>query len=229
MWATRHLMNPQKWNKYAYVLNNPLSLVDPDGMEEMTIVYRTFIAPSTLSFLGKTYAGDGRNFSSAPNAASRTSITVRIETDPAIRPGNPIISQTSSAGQSRTLDANGNTTASATQTQGLPTATGTRDASGNAVVGISQDVQNPLSPALGMLTPGISANLSMNFTQNGSSVTTTGTASKFPSQELNVSGADGTTTPVFRFTPAPGSNPFALYTKDRKVNCTTTGSGSSCQ
>ena len=226
--SMKHLMNPQKWNKYAYVLNNPLSLVDPDGMEEMTIVYRTFIAPATLNFLGTRYAGDNRGFSSAPNASSRSSITVRIETDPSIRPGNPIISQTSSAGQSRTVDANGNTMTSATQTQGLPTATGTRDANGNAVIGISQDVKNPLSPGPQSLTPGITANLSMNFTQNGSSVTTTGTASNFPSQELNVSGADGTTTPVFQFTPNPQSNPFSLFLQDRKVNCTTTGEGSSC-
>ena len=31
------LANPQKWNKYAYVLNNPHALVDPNGMEEVTI------------------------------------------------------------------------------------------------------------------------------------------------------------------------------------------------
>jgi RHS repeat-associated protein len=231
--SRKFLMNPQKWNKYAYVLNNPLSLVDPDGMEEKTIVYRTFIAPATLNFLGTTYAGDNRGFSSAANASSRSTITVRIETDPSIRPGNPIISQTSSAGESRKLDANGNTISSATQTQGLPTATGTRDANGDAVVGISQDVKNPLSPGPQMLTPGITASMTMSFTPDGSSVSTTGTASNFPSQELNVTGANGTTTPVFQCTPSPGSNPFSLFLPDRKVNCTTStpaegGSSSSC-
>jgi len=30
----RHLTNPQKWNRYAYTLNNPLVYVDPDGREE---------------------------------------------------------------------------------------------------------------------------------------------------------------------------------------------------
>jgi DNA-binding helix-hairpin-helix protein with protein kinase domain len=33
----KHLANPQKWNKYPYVLNNPLSMIDPDGMEELWI------------------------------------------------------------------------------------------------------------------------------------------------------------------------------------------------
>jgi RHS repeat-associated protein len=28
------LLNPQKWNKYAYALNNPLRYVDPDGRQE---------------------------------------------------------------------------------------------------------------------------------------------------------------------------------------------------
>ncbi len=226
--SMKFLMNPQKWNKYAYVLNNPLSLIDPDGMEEMTIVYRTFIAPARLNFFGTRYVGDNRGFSSAPNAASRSSISVRIEIDPSIRPGNPIISQTSSAGQSRTVDANGNTITSATQTQGLPTATGTRDLNGNAVIGISQDVKNPLSPGPQFFTPGIAANLSMNFTQDGSSVITSGTASNFPSQELNVSGVSGASTPVFQFTPSPGSSPMSLFLQDRNVNCTTTGERSSC-
>ena len=29
--SKRTIENPQKWNKYAYVLNNPLALFDPDG------------------------------------------------------------------------------------------------------------------------------------------------------------------------------------------------------
>lgn len=33
----KHLANPQKWNKYAYVLNNPLAMIDPDGQEELRI------------------------------------------------------------------------------------------------------------------------------------------------------------------------------------------------
>ena len=195
----------------------------------MTIVYRTFIAQPTTTFLGRTYQGDGRTFSTASNVSSRSSITVRIETDPSIRPGNPIISQTSSAGQTRTIDSNGNTIKSGQAQTGLPVATGSRDANGNAVIGITQDPEDPVSPVPQFMTPGVSANLSMNFTQDGSDVTTTGTASIFPSQELNVSGADGTTTPVFRFTPDPSSSPFAMYVKDRKVNCTTTGTGSTCQ
>lgn len=33
---TSYLSNPQVWNKYAYVLNNPLKMTDPDGRRELT-------------------------------------------------------------------------------------------------------------------------------------------------------------------------------------------------
>jgi RHS repeat-associated protein len=38
----RHIANPQKWNKYVYVQNNPLTSIDPDGLDD----YRVF-APDT--------------------------------------------------------------------------------------------------------------------------------------------------------------------------------------
>jgi len=31
--ASAHPANPQTWNRYSYVLNNPLRMIDPSGME----------------------------------------------------------------------------------------------------------------------------------------------------------------------------------------------------
>ncbi len=39
MFTARHLLYPQKWNKYAYVQNNPLANIDPDGLDD----YKVFI------------------------------------------------------------------------------------------------------------------------------------------------------------------------------------------
>lgn len=35
-----HLINPQRWNKYAYGLNNPLSYIDPDGRDAIAVNFR---------------------------------------------------------------------------------------------------------------------------------------------------------------------------------------------
>ena len=32
-----HLVNPQRWNAYAYVMNNPLFYIDPDGRDEIAV------------------------------------------------------------------------------------------------------------------------------------------------------------------------------------------------
>jgi RHS repeat-associated protein len=35
--SSRHLAFPQKWNKYAYVQNNPLGRIDPDGLDDYVV------------------------------------------------------------------------------------------------------------------------------------------------------------------------------------------------
>jgi RHS repeat-associated protein len=46
--------NPQRWNLYAYCLNNPLSYQDPDGMEALTDKQRAALAATASSMVGKT-------------------------------------------------------------------------------------------------------------------------------------------------------------------------------
>jgi RHS repeat-associated protein len=213
--ALRHLLNPQKLNKYSYVLNNPLSLFDPNGMEEVTITFRTFIPQKSVAFAGRTFAGDNRGFSTSPNASSRTFVTVRLETDASKR-GNPIISVTSGAGATHQLDANGSVVKTGTATTGLPTATGTRDANGNVVLNIEQAVKNPLTPQA--LTPAIDANFSVTVPQDASSVSVKGTIDDFPAAELNVTRADGNTTAVIQHQPPPGATPLSLFPPDKKVD-----------
>jgi RHS repeat-associated protein len=38
--SIRHIENPQKWNMYSYVINNPLARFDPDGRDDPHIVVK---------------------------------------------------------------------------------------------------------------------------------------------------------------------------------------------
>jgi RHS repeat-associated protein len=39
-----HVINPQRWNMYAYAMNNPLSYVDPDGRDAIAVGFKTLAA-----------------------------------------------------------------------------------------------------------------------------------------------------------------------------------------
>jgi RHS repeat-associated protein len=62
--TARHLALPQKWNKYAYVQNNPLASVDPNGLDD----YKVFIVGP----------GIGGNWSQAQAAAETNGHTFTI-------------------------------------------------------------------------------------------------------------------------------------------------------
>lgn len=59
---SKFISNPQKWNKYAYVLNNPLAAIDPDGREEVKLTVTGFIPDRSFRFppvIGPTFRGTG--------------------------------------------------------------------------------------------------------------------------------------------------------------------------
>jgi RHS repeat-associated protein len=92
----RHALNPQKWNRYSYTLNNPLKFVDPNGMEEIIVTVRTFI-PSKFVFLPPVH-GDGR--SAGQPGTFRTEQRITIETDPAKNNGKPLVDASKKTGVS---------------------------------------------------------------------------------------------------------------------------------
>jgi len=226
--SMRTIVNPQKWNKYAYTLNNPLALVDPDGREEVTITYRAFIPSARADVAGFGFRGDNRTFSTAATASSRIAISVRVETDPSIRSSPLIGTPQVSVGQTERFSPFGKVD---TATTGLPTAGVSRDANGSVVVKIDANTKNPLFP---LPEPGIHPNLTVTIPTNASSATVTGQTSAFPSQEIN--GTVGNTTnPLFQF--PSSTSPFDLF-KTVNVNqtprplpqCTTDANGKkNCQ
>lgn len=201
------IANPQKWNKYAYTLNNPLALVDPDGKEEVTVTYRAFIPQAAVSVGGLTFRGDNRSFSTAAGASSRIAISVRVETDPSVR-SNPLIGTPQvSVGQTERISP---FHAVDTAKSGLPTANVSRDDNGNVVIKIDANAKNPLIPfPASLVEPGIKPNLTISIPTDASSATVTGQTSAFPAQEVNGT-VGGATNPLFRFSPT-SSSPFDLY------------------
>jgi RHS repeat-associated protein len=214
--ALRHLLNPQKLNKYSYVLNSPISFFDPNGMEELTIQLRAYIPQEHML----TYKGDNRGPTTSQVVTSRTEVKFGIETDQSKRPPGgypPLLAPSQSKAGVTENFFTGN---KAVQTEGLPAVTSAKyDDKGNAVITIQQNAVNPLSPNG---TAAIRSDLTITVPADGSSVTTTGTLSGAPSFELNVFGPGGQATNIPLQT-APESTPafaIGLYSTNTVNNTT---------
>jgi RHS repeat-associated protein len=182
--SKRTLRNPQKWNKYAYVLNNPLQYVDPDGLEELKVTIRTTI-PYATTWLGATYSG-GR----------KTTTQMIVETR-RMGGASPVRSLTETVHPTKLLwpvkmEA---TAPKSAQVDGY------KYTPEGQVVTIVQDTKNPLAPVPGFLTPGVTANLDIEFDEDADWIRVTGTTSQFPSFDISVTRANGETVPVYHRDP----------------------------
>jgi RHS repeat-associated protein len=215
------LDNPQSLNLYSYVFNNPLSHLDDDGHEVITVQLRAYIPQASVG----PYRGDNRGPTASQTVNSRTAITLTIETNPAIS-ANPLLYNSGGIAGTTHNDLTGN---SATQTVGLPAAQVSRDANGNVVINIQQNAANPLTPAA--VTPGIQSNVTVGVPVNGSSVTTSGTVSGAPAFELNVQTPGNPTTNI-PLQSNPPTNPIAFgaaLTQTNQLPTTTTPLPAPCQ
>jgi len=190
----RTLENPQKWNKYAYVLNNPLALIDPNGREELRITVRAFIPEATFQYppvVGPTWNGDGRSFSTAPDASSRAQVVFTIETDPA-KSTKPLVGEPEFSTSGSRVDLYGKHTATAPANVTGSVLVNTRLADGTSVVRISMSASDPLIPG----APPTGGTLTFNVSRGGTSVSMNGWINVYPSFESYVentnTGALGT-------------------------------------
>jgi len=96
----RHLRDPRDLNRYSYVANNPLAYIDPDGLEKLRIIIRTFI-PQKQVYFPIPVKGDNRNV--GEKGTSRTELQVTIETNPNRNRGNALIGAEARTGLSEGL------------------------------------------------------------------------------------------------------------------------------
>jgi RHS repeat-associated protein len=183
----KHLINPQKWDKFNYVLNNPLAMIDPDGQQELWIQFRAFIPQSNVGYIGK---GDGRSFSKQESANSRVSITMHVETDPAKNGGKPLLGYTVGINQTHNNLTNNDTPAVVVQ---APTPTASQDSTtGQVTLNVQMNVHSGDLPA----AMAIRSNVNIDVNEAGTEASVSGTTSVSPAFEANIAPQGGPTTNI---------------------------------
>ncbi len=82
-----HIINPQRWNMYAYVMNNPLTYIDPDGRDAAVATFHNMVLGAghagIISIHGDgtaTYARTGPAVASMPVWKASTPISYDLPT-----------------------------------------------------------------------------------------------------------------------------------------------------
>jgi RHS repeat-associated protein len=195
--TSAHPGNPQTWNRYTYTLNNPLGLVDPDGKEPVTVVFRAFIQQSTVG----PGRGDNRTFSADANASSRITVTMHIETDPAVNGGHPLIGTPDVQMQDTHTIIGGSI---APVNNFAPIITPSQDANGLVNLNVQIDTHSGAMPA----GASIRSDVNIGVNQAGTQGTVQGTVSGSPAFETNFTPQGAPTTNLPIQGAASGTVPF---------------------
>ena len=197
--------NPQSWNRYAYVLNNPLALVDPNGQcsapavgkRQVGVCVDLYIAAPRISGIGY---GDGRG--PAPNDKSAT---YRTEVQLALDPQNSTASIVKNdAGVSRAkligipdspaeldISKKGTSTTNISQVK--------TDDDGNMHFSLSNVGLNGLSSLPGAPKDAIKTDLNFVFTPGGNvGLDSGGMRTAYPSLEIYKYDSAGNATPLLQ-------------------------------
>ncbi|WP_131797627.1 hypothetical protein [Flavobacterium psychrophilum] len=187
MWMSPDPLSEEfpSYSPYAYAMNNPVNMVDPDGRFPWPVNIRSFISTSTTG--GGMFYGDGRNASFTGTSRVRSSFIVdpsagRVtqpitRSDPTIFFGAgqipPMVDRGSPKGANENINIKGNT----------------------ASFDFSHSGKDPLTPSL--VTPELDVHAGLSFTENlkNGTLNITGsfTGDKFPSTEAFITDQSGKT------------------------------------
>ncbi|MCB1058035.1 MAG: hypothetical protein KDD11_21250, partial [Acidobacteria bacterium] len=215
---------PQSWNRFSYVSNNPLSKVDPDGLEELTFILMTFIPDRSV--IGG-YNGNDRGFD--PNSDRfKSKMIMRIESDPS-SPNRSFQGLSRGVGKTVWSPICGVRCTKTAPVDGLE-ASLNRGPEGRARIGLSIDSVNPLAPG----APAINVEASITVSVDGDALSGTVAMDGFPAVELYVQNEAGKILPIVQYDPRDdGNSPFDLFPiigdRETSFRCYGVVAGGSCE
>ena len=221
----RNLLNPQDFNRYAYVANNPLKFIDPNGQEKIQVEVQTFIPDKSVTVPGAgTHKGDDRSVpevgESLGSGSFRTQQIVTIETEPEKNGGSPVYGEIQhDTGITYNSDKEGNPIGSPMQASGESLGGEvTRKDDGSVNVHVHGNETIPGVEVLGVKPPAITYNYDVNVKKldNGNVVVTvSGSHDKFPAHVIAATRTEqpcGKATVVYSFDPnKAGTGPQHLF------------------
>ena len=219
--ASGNLKNPQSWNRYAYVFNNPLRNVDPNGQCSAPAVGKGQVGVCVDLYIAAPRIGGvgyGDNRGPAPN---NPSATYRTEVQLALDPGNGTVTVVKNdAGVSRAkvigipdspaeLDIS-RKGSSATSVSPVKT-----DDSGDMHFSMSNVGLNGLSSLPGAQKDTIKTDLNFVFTPDGKvGLDPGGMRTAYPSLEIYSYDSSGKPTTILQ---VPEKDPGDLCCKNQKI------------
>ncbi|GIU83015.1 MAG: hypothetical protein KatS3mg006_2079 [Pyrinomonadaceae bacterium] len=204
----RHLTDPRNFNRYVYVANNPLKYIDPNGLEKIVVIVRTYIPEQKLAFLGQTFKGD---FDEKGNRVSaRIEQRIVVETD-ARKPDADKIEHEKKVGETVRISPFPATGKASGETLKAKLA---RSSDNEVVVLVEGNESNPLVP----MSPGITYRFRITISSEGENgnvkVTVSGEHDGFPAYEIIIERPESgdVSEEVYRYDPREtGQTPWSLF------------------